>query len=312
MRYRISHTTVYEYSDQVSQGYSVAYLVPRDTPEQKVLRSELKVSPLPATQLKQFDYFGNTVCSFSVEKPHKKLEVRVDSEVEVAPSENRLLGSGMTCADVRQAIAGCATAADIQASEFCFNSPMIGRSNELADFASALFSDEREFVTAVNELNNRIFEEFQYDPGFTTVATPLDEVLLNKRGVCQDFAHFAIGVLRSLGFAARYVSGYLETLPPPGQQKLKGADASHAWFAVYVPGDDWYDFDPTNGAMPSGQHITTAWGRDYSDVTPLKGVVFGGGADQILSVAVDVERVNEGSARGQIQTQTQIQNPSQG
>jgi transglutaminase-like putative cysteine protease len=138
----------------------------------------------------------------------------------------------------------------------------------------------------------RIFTEFTYDPHFTTIITPLSDVLLHRRGVCQDFAHLMIACLRSLGLAARYVSGYLETLPPPGQVKLQGSDASHAWLAVYVPGRGWIDFDPTNNQIPTNQHITTAWGRDYSDVTPLKGIIFGGG-EHLLSVSVDVNRATD-------------------
>lgn len=145
----------------------------------------------------------------------------------------------------------------------------------------------------MRELTSRIHQDFKYDPGFSTVATPLHEVLEHRRGVCQDFAHLAIGCLRSLGFAARYVSGYLETLPPPGQPKLVGSDASHAWFAVYSPGEGWFEFDPTNDNMPTEQHITTAQGRDYSDVTPLRGVIFDGGSQQQLEVSVDVTALAE-------------------
>ncbi|MEN9849778.1 MAG: hypothetical protein RL368_2518, partial [Pseudomonadota bacterium] len=143
-----------------------------------------------------------------------------------------------------------------------------------------------------SDLMRRIFTEFTYDPHFTTIITPLSDVLLHRRGVCQDFAHLMIACLRSLGLAARYVSGYLETLPPPGQVKLQGSDASHAWLAVYVPGRGWIDFDPTNNQIPTNQHITTAWGRDYSDVTPLKGIIFGGG-EHLLSVSVDVNRATD-------------------
>jgi transglutaminase-like putative cysteine protease len=291
MRYRVSHTTRYDYADTVSQGYSVAYLIPRDSRGQRVLRTEMSISPMPASRRERRDYFGNTVCFFNVEKPHAGLQVTVDSEVEIAPTEKPLLASGVTCGEVRQALSNCGSAAEVQASEFKFDSPMIQVSDSLRAFGREIFFDNRPFVEAVSELNSRIFSEFKYDPGFSSVATPLDEVMSNRRGVCQDFAHLAIGVLRSQGFAARYVSGYLETLPPPGQVKMQGADASHAWFSVYVPGDEWNDFDPTNDVVPADQHITTAWGRDYSDVTPLKGVVFGGGGDQVLTVAVDVERI---------------------
>ena len=294
MKYRVSHTTAYDYADQVSRGYSLAYLIPRNTLVQRVLRSEVTISPQPSYKQHRQDYFGNTLLSFNVEEPHRRLEVRVDSDVEVDPAERNLFSSSTSCAEVRVALDQCAFADDIEAVEYRYDSPMITASAELATFAADLFVDDAPFIRAVQTLNERIFKDFTYDPGFSTIATPLDEVMAQKRGVCQDFAQLAIGALRSMGFAARYVSGYLETLPPPGQEKLKGADASHAWFAVYVPGVGWFDFDPTNGIAVAGKHITTAWGRDYSDVTPLRGVVFGGGVQQQMSVAVDVERIDLG------------------
>jgi transglutaminase-like putative cysteine protease len=168
----------------------------------------------------------------------------------------------------------------------------------LADYARSSFTPGRNLVDAVLELNQRIFSEFTYDPEFTTLATPLQDVLASKRGVCQDFAHLGIGCLRSLGLAARYVSGYMETLPPPGQQKLLGADATHAWLAVFVPGWGWLELDPTNGCVPDERYIILGWGRDFADVTPLKGVMTGGG-DHSLSVAVDVLPQEEG-AQGQV------------
>ena len=314
MKYRVRHSTRYEYADQVNQGYNVAYLIPRECNGQRVNYSDIRIIPAPTSRIKRVDYFGNVVCHFTVERPHKSLEVIVDSEVEIAPSEPGLLSGGITCAEVLAALSAGSGKEDMSATEFCFDSPMISIAPQLADFGRDLFNPNRPFLEAVSALNSRIFKDFKYDPGFSTVATPLDEVLKNRRGVCQDFAHLAIGVLRSLGFSARYVSGYLETLPPPGQVKMQGADASHAWFAVYIPGDEWQDFDPTNDVMPADQHITTAWGRDYSDVTPLKGVVFGGGGKQILSVAVDVARVEVGNGIGfstPQMTPTQSQNQSQ-
>jgi len=167
---------------------------------------------------------------------------------------------------------------------------MIKTASSLHEYARSSFASNRPLLSAVRELTERIYTDFTYDPESTSIATPLDEVLQNKRGVCQDFAHLAIGCLRSLGFPARYVSGYLETLPPPGQEKLVGSDASHAWFAVFSPGEGWFEFDPTNNNMPAEHHITTAWGRDYGDVSPLKGVFFDGGKSQKLTVSVDVSR----------------------
>jgi len=167
---------------------------------------------------------------------------------------------------------------------------MVVANKELADYAQASFLPNRPLVDVVRDLMQRIFTDFVYDPTFTTIATPLSEVLAHRRGVCQDFAHLAIGCLRAYGIAARYISGYVETLPEPGKPRLIGADASHAWFAVYIPSAGWLEFDPTNNKMPHDQHITLAWGRDYADVTPLKGIAFGGG-QHTLSVSVDVLRL---------------------
>ena len=179
----------------------------------------------------------------------------------------------------------------ILAREYQLESSMIRADDQLRDFAKDLFSDERPLLTAVSDLTQRIFEEFAYSPAATTIATPIAEVMASRKGVCQDFAHLQIGCLRAMGFAAKYVSGYLETLPPPGQEKMVGADATHAWLSVYSPGEGWFEFDPTNNTMAGEQHIITAWGRDFYDVTPLRGVIFGGGSDPAMTVSVDVTRI---------------------
>ena len=168
---------------------------------------------------------------------------------------------------------------------------MIRTEDQLRVFAKDLFSDESPLLTAVSVLTQRIFEEFASSPAATTIATPIAEVMASRKGVCQDFAHLQIGCLRAMGFAAKYVSGYLETLPPPGQEKMVGADATHAWLSVYSPGEGWFEFDPTNNTMAGEQHIITAWGRDFYDVTPLRGVIFGGGSDPAMTVSVDVTRI---------------------
>ncbi len=177
----------------------------------------------------------------------------------------------------------------ITATEFVLDSPLIEITEQLRAYAQPSFSPQRPQVEVVYDLMQRIHQNFEFRPGFTDTSTPLAEVLEHRRGVCQDFAHLGIGCLRSMGLPARYVSGYIETLPPPGKEKLQGADASHAWFGVYVPGFGWIDFDPTNNQVPSDQHVVVAFGRDFSDVTPIKGVIFGAGQHE-LSVAVDVER----------------------
>ena len=172
------------------------------------------------------------------------------------------------------------------------NSPFIQIDPAIRAFAEQSFTPARPLLAAMVDLTRRIFTEFTYDPHFTTIVTPLSDVLAHRRGVCQDFAHLEIACVRAMGLPARYVSGYLETLPPPGKEKLRGADASHAWLSAYIPEQGWVDFDPTNNQIPSEQYITTAWGRDYGDVTPLKGVIFGGG-EHTLAVSVDVERLTD-------------------
>lgn len=293
MMYRVRHVTRYRYERLVTLCHNQAHLLPRDTRNQRCLEAEIAVLPEPVTEAEASDYFGNRVYRFSVETPHRELEVVMSSRVEVDPDRDAapVLDLGATCAEARARLWHETDESHLLAREFLLESPMVKVGEALRDYAAPLFDPSRPLLSAVRELTSRIFGDFAYDPTFTTVATPLEEVLDNRRGVCQDFAHLAIGCLRALGFPARYVSGYVETQPAPGQARLVGADASHAWFAVYAPGEGWVEFDPTNDNMPGAQHITTAWGRDYSDVAPLRGVIFDGGDCQEMTVAVDVERV---------------------
>jgi transglutaminase-like putative cysteine protease len=180
----------------------------------------------------------------------------------------------------------------VAARQFLLDSPLVAASSELRAYAEPSFAPGRPLAEAVIDLTSRIHREFDYEPGSTKITTGLHEVLERRQGVCQDFAHLTIGALRSLGLPARYVSGYLETLPPPGKPKLVGADASHAWLSVFVPSTGWLDLDPTNDRVPNERYITTAWGRDYADVTPLKGVVFSSAKKQKLDVSVDVARLD--------------------
>lgn len=292
MKYRVTHTTRYRYRGTVNQCHSVAHLLPRDTPFQQCRKAQVLLDPLPVLAMDRRDYFGNRSYHFSVQLAHKVLEITALSEVEVVEGRTSLeLDFGSTCAEVQSQLVDRSVEANLLASEFVLDSPMIPCGEELAAYAAPSFDDDRPFLSSVRDLTGRIFTDFAYDPHHTDVATPLSEVIRHRRGVCQDFAHFAIGCLRSLGYPARYVSGYLETLPPPGQTKLQGADASHAWFSAYSPAEGWCDFDPTNNLLASQQHITTAWGRDYADVTPLKGTIQGGGASHTLEVEVDVTRL---------------------
>lgn len=293
IKYQVRHTTRYQYGSSVSQCHNVVYLLPRDTEHQRCLNVSVSVNPQPARSQRRPDYYGNQTFYFSIEKAHKSLEVTALSQVEVEATRATLnLDFGVTCEQAKAMLKDAQDESTLMAREFLLDSPMVAAAPALRDYAQGFFSKDKPLLSSVRELTTQIFNDFTYDPGFSTIATPLSDVLAHRRGVCQDFAHLAIGCLRSMGYPARYVSGYIETLPPPGKEKLVGSDATHAWVAVYSPGEGWFEFDPTNDKMAREQHITTAWGRDFSDVSPLKGVIFGGGKKQTLSVAVDVNRVS--------------------
>jgi transglutaminase-like putative cysteine protease len=294
MKYRVTHTTKYTYSENVTLCHNIAHLLPRITPSQSCHLSQLLIDPLPANVNEWSDLFGNRRASFSIQKPHKELSVTAISEVEVLSST---LPAGETSTiGWEQAVEFIKTTSDpdiIDHRLYVLESDFTDFIKDIESYSRPSFPKNRPLLDAVEDLMHRIHEDFQYDPGFSTIATPLKEVLKHKKGVCQDFAHLAITCLRMQGLAARYVSGYLETIPPEGKEKLVGADASHAWFSVYVPHLGWVDFDPTNAKIPKEQHITVAWGRDYADVAPLKGVIFGGGKKNKLDVSVDVERIKK-------------------
>ena len=292
MRYKIKHITNYKYAARVSNCYNQAHVVPRTTARQTCSRSHITVSPYPSTSSRRIDYFGNTAYNFDIQKPHKSLTITAESEVEVMENGPDLnLDIGINVKDSLDYIRRAQTVESIEAREFLLDSPMIKTNALLKEYAQPSFAVQRSLKSVVRELTERIFTDFTYDPESTTIATPLNEVLQNRRGVCQDFAHLQVGLLRAMGIPAKYVSGYLETLPPPGQEKLVGTDATHAWIAYYSPEEGWIEFDPTNNTIATHQHIVTAYGRDFYDVTPLKGVIYGGGAAPLLSVSVDVARV---------------------
>jgi transglutaminase-like putative cysteine protease len=286
-RYHITHVTRYEYEGQVVHAHHTAYLRPRDFEGQELIKSAIDWEPEPVTVTTSFDYFGNTCDEIELLSPHDLLEVRATSVVEVSrPVFERTLAPSLSWEQAARLLRQDKQL--LREREFCYDSPHVRINPQLASYAAASFVTDRPLVEAVLDLTRRIHTEFTYDPLVTDVSTPLARVLKHKRGVCQDFAHLAIGCLRSLGLAARYVSGYLETRPPPGRPRLVGADASHAWASVYVPELGWLDIDPTNDVVPGDRHVTLAWGRDFSDASPLRGVVLGGGA-QRLRVSVDVE-----------------------
>jgi transglutaminase-like putative cysteine protease len=291
MRYRVTHTTEYRYSAQVINGHTVAHLRPRQTPTQTVIDSEVTTTPAADHAVEYLDAFGNHVSYRAVEQVHDQLVVTALCEVDLTPPTELVWTPPWE--EVRTIIATDGSPDGLLARMCSIESTLVTPSADLARFASWSFLPGRAFHEAVIDLSHRIFAEFAFDPGFSDVSTPLAEVLTHRRGVCQDFAHLAIGTLRSLGLPARYVSGYIENEPAPGQPKMVGADASHAWCSVYIPGWGWLDVDPTNDQVPPLCHVTVGWGRDYADVAPVRGVVFGSPATQELSVAVEVTRIGD-------------------
>ncbi|WP_018274206.1 transglutaminase family protein [Teredinibacter turnerae] len=292
MKYRIRHITEYEYAARVSHCYNVAHMIPRTSLRQTCEQHRISIAPHASFTAKREDYFGNQAFHFEIQRPHEKLVITSESEVTVSPQHSALnLDLGVTCFDARLQLNESTDPEVLLAREFLLDSPMIKPFDALKAYALPSFEEERPLLSAVADLTRRIFEDFEYSPQSTTVATPLSEVVETRKGVCQDFAHLQIGCLRALGYPAKYVSGYIETLPPPGKEKLVGSDASHAWISVYSPREGWFEFDPTNNQIAGEQHIITAWGRDYFDVTPLRGVIFGGGENPLLNVSVDVARL---------------------
>lgn len=291
MKFRIKHTTRYEYSEPVSLCQNLARLTPLNNEHQVCKNSHFEITPVPSYLGEHRDYFGNMVTRFDIPEQHQVLDVSVISEVIVVERPQTMLFSfDASWEQVRDEVQRGLSPELLMAREFTFASRFIPTIDSLKTYALESFTANRPLLDGTRHLMHRIYTEFKYDPAFTTLSTPLETVIEHKRGVCQDFAHLAIGCLRTIGIPAKYVSGYIETLPPEGQEKLEGADASHAWFAVFLPGSGWMEFDPTNNIVPGNQHIRLATGRDYFDVTPLKGVLFGGGSN-VLSVSVDVARI---------------------
>ncbi len=291
MRYRITHTTKYAYSEPVPVCHNKVHLRPRATIGQTCGLFRLIVIPEPIDVETEVDYFGNSVEYFSLVDSHRGLSITATSEVDVSAT-NDVANSSISpeWETLVEGLKSRPPQASINDCLFAFESDYAPKSRDLAAYAKESFTPRRPIVEAALDLTARIFEEFEYDPRATNVRTQVDEVLANKAGVCQDFAHFGIACLRSLGLAARYVSGYLRTAPTPGRSKLVGADESHAWLSVYCGELGWVDFDPTNNVIPTTDHVTIGYGRDYGDVCPIQGVFVGGG-DQTLSVSVDVSPI---------------------
>ena len=290
MKYRIVHTTGYRYSEPASLSQNELCVTPRPTARLQVFDSRLTIDPEPQYFQQHDDFYGNTVHVFMIQHPHDALTITAASTVATNNEKTPEPEATMPWEQVAERLRQRATDEDFDASQFLFASPLISLLPEAVAFARPSFAPHRPLLAGAVDLIQRIYTGFRYDKSATSLDTSIDQVLLKRRGVCQDFSHLAISCLRSLGLAARYVSGYLETLPPPGKPKLVGYDASHAWISVYLPNWGWVDLDPTNNMLCGESHIAVAWGRDYGDVTPVKGVVMGGGI-HTLTVSVDVARV---------------------
>ncbi len=288
--YQIFHDTHYHYDSPVSLAQQLAHLWPRNSPWQRCVEQQLDISPVPTMRRDELDVFGNPVTRLAFERPHDQLQISAQLRVEVLERPVLDFGQSSAWELTRNALTYSAQPlnADIlDACRYRFESPYIHLKRAFTDFSDDCFVPGRPVLLGAQALMEKIFKEFTFDAEATQVATPLVEVLERRRGVCQDFAHLMLACLRSRGLAARYISGYLLTQPPPGQPRLIGADASHAWVSVFCPALGWVDFDPTNNIQPALEHITLAWGRDFSDVSPLRGVILGGGShDPEVSVTV--------------------------
>lgn len=286
--YRLSHVTTYSYDSPVRVCHNLVMLTPRNTSAVELVNHRVTIKPHPLVLHRREDYFGNTLHAFSIEENHRQLTVSASGRVEVAYSELPPASKTPPWEQVREAVSAQSDPRWLEACQFRFNSQRIHASPEFADYARHSFAPDRPILDAAFELTQRIYRDYTYDTTATNVHTPTKDAFELRRGVCQDFAHVQIACLRSMGLCARYVSGYLRTHPPAGQTKMIGADQSHAWVSVYCGQQlGWVDLDPTNNKYCHIDHIPIAWGRDYSDVVPIRGVFLGGGKHTI-TVSVDV------------------------
>ncbi len=288
MNYQILHRTLYDYDEPVTVSHHAARVKPRTTSLQNPSDWSLRISPEPAVRKMRSDYFGNRVCFFSIQELHRRLEIVAESHVQLEPGLPPEPDHSPPWEDVAAALRVPASPDALDAQQFIFESAHVRLSPVIAELAHPSFAAGRPLLEAVLDLSHRIHTEFTFDVTATTIATPLEQVLERRRGVCQDFTHLALGCLRSYGLAARYVSGYLRTHHSPDRPRLVGADATHAWISVFSPGYGWVDFDPTNDIMPRFEHITAAYGRDFADVSPVSGIITGGGEHRV-HVAVQVK-----------------------
>lgn len=292
--YRISHDTRYGYTAPTPTSRHTTCLRPRDLARQRVLYYALEIEPAPAERTVRIDWFGNTVEHFAILGLHTDLLVRARSVVEVLGEPSKIADPETSWDEVAASFLYTKGLPGREEAEFLFASPYIDLEPDAREYAAPSFSPGRPLVEAAVDLMHRMHQDFVFDAVATTVTTPVSRVLAERRGVCQDLAHVMISCLRSLGLPARYVSGYLVTDPPPGQPRLVGADASHAWVSVHCPGEGWIDLDPTNDVRAGSRHIVIGWGRDYGDVSPLRGVFVGGG-EHVLEIGVNVHPVEDES-----------------
>ena len=295
MIFNITHTTKYEYNAPVSYCHNIATLRPRESKGQELLDYKIDILPEPAEVSERIDFFGNYITRFSIQTQHTILKVVTRSKIvrDYAKFQESFYSDKCRSITLNEALLVLKSndTTILEAKQYVLESIFIRRTdNTIKNYAELSFKGNRSVFDAAYELMQRIYTDFQFVSGFTSISTPIDEVMKEKKGVCQDFAQIAIACIRSIGLPARYISGYIETLPPEGKEKLVGADASHAWFSIFIPSFGWVDFDPTNNQIPLNQHIVVGWGRDYYDVPPLKGVVFGSGKSK-LKVAVDIAAI---------------------
>ncbi len=297
MDFLITHITEYSYNEPVVFCHNIATIKPRVSAGQTILEYAIDIAPQPTQFSERTDFFGNNITRFSIEKEHEKLTVVSKCKIkrDYTAIKDSFFSKKCTAITLENALETLNLNAptNFDSKQFILDSILIRNSKpNIKAYALASFKPNRSVFEATNELMQRIYTDFKFVSGFTSVSTPLDVVMEEKKGVCQDFAQIAIACLRSVGLPGRYISGYIETLPPPGKPKLVGADASHAWFAVFIPGFGWVDFDPTNNKITENQHIVVGWGRDYYDVPPLKGVVYSSGRSS-LKVSVDIKALGK-------------------
>ena len=292
MIFNVTHITTYKYNAPVSYCHNIATLRPRESKGQELLAYKIQVSPEPSEISERIDFFGNYITRFSIQTEHTTLKVSTKSTIQrdyaqFHESFNSQACRSVSMNDALYALQGMQPEI-LEAKQFLLESIFIRKTDKaIKEYAEISFKAKRSVFEAAYELMQRIYTDFDFDAEFSTIATPIEEVMQERKGVCQDFAQIAIACVRSIGLPAKYISGYIETVPPAGKAKLVGADASHAWFAIFIPGFGWVDFDPTNNMIPKDQHIVVGWGRDYYDVPPLKGVVYGSGQSK-LDVSVDI------------------------